>query len=153
VDTTYVLANPQFDRHSAYRALSQHRQAATVFYATQDFGGDGSGPDGPGGEADVSYRRFAATLSRPRPLERLLHDDLECEVPASRQRRGRGRQTPPPPPPASGPTIASIPIAISISSFAAGSRTILRCGERLISTHAVTSQLGQAIPGSLRWHR
>ena len=37
VDRTYVLATPHFDRHSAYVALSRHRDSVAVFYARNDF--------------------------------------------------------------------------------------------------------------------
>jgi Ti-type conjugative transfer relaxase TraA len=69
VDRTYVLATPHFDRHTSYVALSRHREAATVFYASEDFGRAGT--------PDTEVRaRFIAALSRARPKE-LAHDYLE----------------------------------------------------------------------------
>jgi Ti-type conjugative transfer relaxase TraA len=71
VDRTYVLATPHFDRHTAYVALSRHREAATVFYASDDFGGRA-----PGATDATVKARFTETLSRARPKE-LAHDYLE----------------------------------------------------------------------------
>jgi len=73
VDKTYVLATSHFDRHTAYVALSRHRDNATVFYATDDFGGRR-----PGATAEEVHARFAETLSRVRPKE-LAHTYLERE--------------------------------------------------------------------------
>jgi Ti-type conjugative transfer relaxase TraA len=70
VDRTYVLATAHFDRHTSYVALSRHREAATVFYASDDFGGRGGAP-----ESEIRAR-FIAALSRARPKE-LAHDYLE----------------------------------------------------------------------------
>jgi Ti-type conjugative transfer relaxase TraA len=70
VDHTYVLATAHFDRHTSYVALSRHREAATVFYASDDFGGRGCAP-----ESEIRAR-FLAALSRARPKE-LAHDYLE----------------------------------------------------------------------------
>jgi Ti-type conjugative transfer relaxase TraA len=70
VDRTYVLATAHFDRHTSYVALSRHREAATVFYASDDFGGRGGAP-----ESEIRAR-FLAALSRARPKE-LAHDYLE----------------------------------------------------------------------------
>jgi hypothetical protein len=39
VDKSYVLAANHFDRHTAYVALSRHRDATRVFYASDDLGG------------------------------------------------------------------------------------------------------------------
>jgi Ti-type conjugative transfer relaxase TraA len=74
VDKTYVLATSHFDRHTAYVALSRHRDNATVFYATDDFGGRR-----PGATPESVHERFTETLSRARPKE-LAHDYLEREV-------------------------------------------------------------------------
>jgi hypothetical protein len=73
VDRTYVLATPHFDRHTSYVALSRHREAATVFYAREDFGGRAAGAT-----VDSVKARFTGTLSRARPKE-LAHDYLERE--------------------------------------------------------------------------
>jgi Ti-type conjugative transfer relaxase TraA len=70
VDRTYVLSSAHFDRHTSYVALSRHREAATVFYASDDFGGRGGAP-----ESEIRAR-FIAALSRARPKE-LAHDYLE----------------------------------------------------------------------------
>jgi Ti-type conjugative transfer relaxase TraA len=78
VDRSYVLATTHFDRHTAYVALSRHRDNATVFYARDDFGGRAKGA------TPESVRdRFTETLSRARPKE-LAHDYLERE-PGSEQ--------------------------------------------------------------------
>ena len=37
-DRSYVLATPHYDRHATYVALSLHREAATVYFAAEDFG-------------------------------------------------------------------------------------------------------------------
>jgi ATP-dependent exoDNAse (exonuclease V) alpha subunit len=74
VDKTYVLATSHFDRHTAYVALSRHRDNATVFYATDDFGGRR-----PGTTPESVHQRFTETLSRARPKE-LAHDYLERET-------------------------------------------------------------------------
>jgi Ti-type conjugative transfer relaxase TraA len=71
VDRTYVLATPHFDRHTSYVALSRHREAATVFYASDDFGGRAAGAT-----AETVKARFTEALSRARPKE-LAHDYLE----------------------------------------------------------------------------
>jgi hypothetical protein len=68
-----VLATPHFDRHTSYVALSRHREAATVFYAGDDFGGRA-----PGATAESVKTRFTEALSRARPKE-LAHDYLERE--------------------------------------------------------------------------
>jgi hypothetical protein len=73
VDRSYVLATPHFDRHSTYVALSRHREAATMFYAAEDFAGK------------LGWKRVAhdelhaevtAALSRARPKD-LARDYLE----------------------------------------------------------------------------
>ena len=74
VDRTYVLATPHFDRHTTYVALSRHREATTMFYATDDFGGRAPDADRATVEA-----RLTQTLSRARPKE-LAHDYLERET-------------------------------------------------------------------------
>ena len=77
VDRTYVLATPHFDRHATYVALSRHRDAATVFYARDDFGGRG-GAAAP----QAVQNRFVEKLSRAKPKD-LAHDYLEREGPAA----------------------------------------------------------------------
>lgn len=63
VDRSYVLASGFFDRHTSYVALSRHREAATLFYAQQEF----------------AYRgQLESVLSRAR-LKELAHDYLEIE--------------------------------------------------------------------------
>jgi hypothetical protein len=76
VDKTYVLATSHFDRHTSYVAvaLSRHRDNATVFYATDDFGGRAHGAT-----PESIQARFTDTLSRTRPKE-LAHDYLERET-------------------------------------------------------------------------
>jgi len=71
VDRSYVLATPHFDRHTAYVALSRHREAATVFYAKDDFGGRGGAV-----EPQEVQSRFVEKLSRARAKD-LAHDYLE----------------------------------------------------------------------------
>jgi Ti-type conjugative transfer relaxase TraA len=73
VDRSYVLASTHFDRHTAYVALSRHRDNATVFYARDDFGGKH-----PSATPESVRTRFLETLSRARPKE-LAHDYLERE--------------------------------------------------------------------------
>ncbi len=73
VDRTYVLATPHFDRHTSYVALSRHREAATVFYASDDFGRRLAGAT-----ARSVNVRFTEALARARPKE-LAHDYLERE--------------------------------------------------------------------------
>jgi len=72
VDRTYVLATPNFDRHTTYVALSRHREAATVFYASDDFGGRGGQLD----EKQIQAR-FVERLSRVQAKD-LAHDYLEA---------------------------------------------------------------------------
>jgi Ti-type conjugative transfer relaxase TraA len=74
VDRTYVLATPHFDRHTTYVALSRHREAATVFYAAEDFGGRGGRWD----ESQIQAR-FVARLSRVQAKD-LAHDYLERDA-------------------------------------------------------------------------
>lgn len=93
VDRTYVLATAHFDRHSTYVALSRHREAATVFYARDDFGGRGGATD----PKEVQLRMVGA-LSRERSKD-LAHDYLEApaggtlaldiKTPAPGKKRGR----------------------------------------------------------------
>ena len=73
VDRAYVLASRYFDRHTSYVALSRHREAATLFYAREEFL-----PKGEGGVIDGAavHERFVTTLSRARPKE-LAHDYLD----------------------------------------------------------------------------
>jgi hypothetical protein len=73
VDRSYVLATTHFDRHTAYVALSRHRDNATLFYTRDDFGGRAaSATDG------TVRQRFTETLGGARPKE-LAHDYLERE--------------------------------------------------------------------------
>ena len=72
VDRTYVLATPHFDRHTTYVAMSRHREAATVFYAADDFGGRGGRLD----ETEVQAR-FVERLSRVQGKD-LVHDYLHA---------------------------------------------------------------------------
>jgi Ti-type conjugative transfer relaxase TraA len=74
VDRSYVLASTHFDRHTAYVALSRHRDNATMVYARDDFGGRA-----PTATDDTVRQRFMETLSRARPKE-LAHDYLEREM-------------------------------------------------------------------------
>jgi Ti-type conjugative transfer relaxase TraA len=70
VDRAYVLATPHLDRHSAYVALTRHREAAAVFYGEDDFRrGEGHGA------SDAARETLHAVLSRARPKE-LAHDYL-----------------------------------------------------------------------------
>lgn len=75
VDRTYVLATSHYDRHATYVALSRHRQAASIFYAAEDF-------QSPWGKKELApaeaRQRFLDVLSRARPKE-LAHDYLERE--------------------------------------------------------------------------
>lgn len=73
VDRSYVLASQYFDRHTSYVALSRHREAATLFYAQDEFAGRrGEGTPDPA----ESQRNLEYTLSRARPKE-LAHDYLD----------------------------------------------------------------------------
>jgi len=84
VDRSYILATSHYDRHSAYVALSRHREAATVFYAAEDF----PTRSGPAANTDQAAReRLLATLSRVRQKD-LAHDYLE---PAEEPPTGAGR--------------------------------------------------------------
>ena len=73
VDRSYVLATTHFDRHTAYVALSRHRDNAMLFYARDDFGGRSASATN-----ETVRQRFMDTLSRARPKE-LAHDYLERE--------------------------------------------------------------------------
>ena len=74
VDHAYILATGHYDRHTAYVALSRHREAATVFYAAEDFGPRSEEPV----TSAEARKRFLDILSRARPKE-LAHDYLEQE--------------------------------------------------------------------------
>jgi Ti-type conjugative transfer relaxase TraA len=75
VDRSYVLASSHYDRHSAYVALSRHREGAMMFYAAEDF----PSRSGPQEDADHAAReRLFATLARVRQKD-LAHDYLEPE--------------------------------------------------------------------------
>jgi Ti-type conjugative transfer relaxase TraA len=81
VDRSYVLASRYFDRHSSYVALSRHRNAATLYYAQDEF----SALSGSQSETDPAEarRQLEYTLSRARPKE-LAHDYLD---PATEEER------------------------------------------------------------------
>jgi Ti-type conjugative transfer relaxase TraA len=82
VDRTYLLATGHYDRHAAYVGLSRHREAATVFYAAEDFGGGVDTKE----QRETVRQRMLETLSRARPNE-LVHDYLDVAagpVPVSR---------------------------------------------------------------------
>jgi hypothetical protein len=69
-----VLASKYFDRHTSYVALSRHREAATLFYAQDEFAvprGQGGAPDPAEAKRNLEY-----TLARARPKE-LAHDYLD----------------------------------------------------------------------------
>ena len=59
-----------FDRHTTYVALSRHREAATLFYARDDFGG--------GFDPEAGQARLVERLSRAQAKD-LAHDYLERE--------------------------------------------------------------------------
>lgn len=71
VDRTYVLATPHFDRHTAYVALSRHRDNVTVFYGQDDFS--------PQWSRASAQDNFMATLSRAREKD-LAHDYLDRDL-------------------------------------------------------------------------
>jgi hypothetical protein len=104
VDRTYVLATPHFDRHTAYVALSRHRESATVWYAREDFGGRGGRVS-----EEAVQARFEERLSRVQAKD-LAHDYLErapVEAPA-----GVAEAVPVAPPvPAAAPVIEVAPAA------------------------------------------
>src|SRR3546814_2504655 len=54
VDRTHVLATPGMDRHSAYVALSRHRDGVALHYGRNDFKDRG---------------KLVSTLSRDRPKD------------------------------------------------------------------------------------
>src|SRR3546814_5698876 len=54
VDRTHVLATPGMDRHSAYVALSRHRDGVALHYGRDDFKDRG---------------KLVSTLSRDRPKD------------------------------------------------------------------------------------
>jgi Ti-type conjugative transfer relaxase TraA len=80
VDRSYILATPHYDRHSAYVALSRHRESAQVLYSAEDF-------EPPWGRQALSAQearsRFFDVLSRARPKE-LAHDYLDRDVSETR---------------------------------------------------------------------
>ena len=74
VDRSYVFASQYFDRHTSYVALSRHREAATLFYAEDEFARQGE--RGGAVDAKEAKRNLDYTLARARPKE-LAHDYLE----------------------------------------------------------------------------
>ncbi len=77
VDRSYVLASKYFDRHTSYVALSRHREAATLFYAEDEFAvrvGQGAAVDPAEAKRNLHY-----TLARARPKE-LAHDYLDPDL-------------------------------------------------------------------------
>ncbi len=72
VDRSYVLASPYFDRHTAYVALSRHRESVTLFYAKDDFGGRSGKLE----DKEIQQRLFER-LSRENRKD-LVHDYLEA---------------------------------------------------------------------------
>jgi Viral (Superfamily 1) RNA helicase len=88
VDRTFVLATPHFDRHSAYVALSRHRESVTAFYGQDDFS--------PKWSKASAEDNFMATLSRERPKE-LAHDYLDRDqVTTTSQRAAEHSMVTPP---------------------------------------------------------
>lgn len=83
-----MLATSHYDRHATYVALSRHRQAASVFYAAEDFKSSWAKKDVAPTEA---RRRFLDVLSRARPKE-LAHDYLEREPTLSTESLEAARQ-------------------------------------------------------------
>jgi Ti-type conjugative transfer relaxase TraA len=73
VDRSYVLGSSLFDRHTAYVALSRHRDDATLFYAREDFGGRS-----PSATNETVRQRLVETLARARPKD-LAHDYLDLD--------------------------------------------------------------------------
>lgn len=73
VDRSYVLVTPHNDRHSTYVGLSRHREAATMFYAAEDFAGKLGWKRV---AHDELHNEVVAALSRARPKD-LAHDYLE----------------------------------------------------------------------------
>src|SRR3546814_18774126 len=68
VDRAHVLATPGMDRHSAYVALSRHRDGVQLHYDRDDFGDD---------------RRLVRTLSRERAK------DMASDYGRDRDRKSR----------------------------------------------------------------
>jgi Ti-type conjugative transfer relaxase TraA len=83
VDRTYLLATAHYDRHATYVGLSRHRESATVFYATEDFGA----PPENRTQSEALQERMFAVLSRARPKE-LVHDYLERDLDRTDPMRG-----------------------------------------------------------------
>jgi len=77
VDRAYILASRYFDRHTSYVALSRHREAATLYYANEEF----VPALGPAAAIDPRFarERFQSTLARARHKE-LAHDYLDREM-------------------------------------------------------------------------
>ena len=100
VDRTYVLATPHFDRHTSYVALSRHREAATVFYASDDFGGRARRRHRSISERSLyrSARPCAPERARPRLSRARVHDTATlADLIARNDREGTrgGARTPP----------------------------------------------------------
>jgi hypothetical protein len=107
VDRTYVLATPHFDRHTAKVALSRHREAATVFYAADNFGGRGGAEDA----AEVRPRftgRAHDYLEPPTDLRRpaTVSERFAAAVRRAEAGAERARQSTPASPAPAAPTLA-----------------------------------------------
>lgn len=63
VDHAYLLATPGMDRSLAYVGMTRHRESATLFAATEDFGNRGE---------DAARVQLTRTLARERPKESTL---------------------------------------------------------------------------------
>jgi len=128
VDRTFVLATPHFDRHSAYVALSRHRESVTAFYGQDDFS--------PTWSKASARDNFMATLSRERPKE-LAHDYLDRDkVVTSSQ-------------PAAGPAIVASPSQTALdrlrqrSNVVAERLAVEREQQRAVSAQALEQQRSQ----------
>jgi Ti-type conjugative transfer relaxase TraA len=97
IDRAYVLATRHFDRHSTYVALSRHREAATLFYAEEDFASQLSWKHM---SPDEIHAAMIDALSRTRPkhlvhdyLDRGVETDLETEWPSPTEPEPLPRET------------------------------------------------------------
>src|SRR3546814_17609934 len=75
VDRTHVLATPGMDRHSAYVALSRHRDGVALHYGRDDFKDRG---------------KLVSTLSRDRPMD-MAQDYANAESERTCVQRGAHR--------------------------------------------------------------